>query len=410
MQAIGLTRVNDRISDSFAEELAATEYAYYFVIFYTAVGAPLGLVLMGGIGSGFLLIPVLALCVAALGSSILTVLHATWIPIACGASYLFIQLTLHGESLFGRYVYQFCPWIISLVIVQSLAIHRPNFLHRFAWCTLLVGLAMLPFMSLFIVDDSTQRMGLESGVGLAYANPNAVATWFGFCALYLIIKGYIEAHPAYRLALWVAAVGSLYIVALTVSRGALIAIAASLLVASRKLLKVGFLPLLLLAVLLLGLVELGIFDQVFHLYSQRGIKDSGRLQTWPFVFDKFLDSPVIGIGASNVGVFTAGRVRTPHNGFLLLAAASGIVPLILFCAYVFRSGMAALRTPVSDQDVAFYLPLFTYTVLMTNAGNMEFAAHWAVVSFAVPLAAVLRINRGASRGWRISSLRPERVE
>ena len=78
MQAVGLARVNDRMSDSFAGALAPVEYAYYFAIMYTVLGVPLGLVLMGGIGSGFLLIPVLVLCFVALGSSVLAVLRRAW--------------------------------------------------------------------------------------------------------------------------------------------------------------------------------------------------------------------------------------------------------------------------------------------------------------------------------------------
>ncbi len=99
MQAVAVARANDRMSDSLAGALAPVEYGYYFVIFYTVLGAPLGLILMGGIGSGFLLIPVLAYCFIALGPSVLKVLQTVWIPLACGASYLFIQLALHGESL-----------------------------------------------------------------------------------------------------------------------------------------------------------------------------------------------------------------------------------------------------------------------------------------------------------------------
>ena len=70
------------------------------------------------------------------------------------------------------------------------------------------------------------RIGLDRDVG--YANPNALAGWFGFCVVYLTIKGYVETRPAYRLASWLMAIGSLYIVTLTVSRGALLAVIASL--------------------------------------------------------------------------------------------------------------------------------------------------------------------------------------
>ena len=148
MQAVGIAQINDRMSDSHAASLAPVEYGYYFVIFYTIFGAPLGLILMGGIGSGFLLIPVLGLCFVALGPSLLSTIQSAWIPLACGASYLFIQLALHGESLYFPYVYAFGPWLISLIVVQALAMHRPNFLHRFAMFTLFMGLAILPFMSL----------------------------------------------------------------------------------------------------------------------------------------------------------------------------------------------------------------------------------------------------------------------
>ena len=67
-----MAQINDRMSDSHAASLAPVEYGYYFVIFYTILGAPLGLILMGGIGSGFLMIPVLGLCFVALGPSLLS--------------------------------------------------------------------------------------------------------------------------------------------------------------------------------------------------------------------------------------------------------------------------------------------------------------------------------------------------
>src|ERR1051325_4091551 len=227
MQAVGLARVNDRMSDSLAGALAPVEYGYYFIILYTVLGAPLGLLLMGNVGSGFLMIPVLGLCFFALGASTLKVLQTVWLPLACGASYLFIQLVLHGESLYGMYVYQFGPWLLSLVIVQTLAMHRPNFLHRFAWFTFFLGLAMLSFMSVTNIGQYA-RVALHLNVG--YSDSNTLAGWFGFCVLYLIIKGYVETRPAYRMVAWLMAACSLYVVSLTVSRGALLALVCSLLV------------------------------------------------------------------------------------------------------------------------------------------------------------------------------------
>jgi len=382
MQSVGSGSPAERPTD-LATALAPVEFGYYFVIFYTIFGARLGLILTGGIGSGFLLIPVLSLCFIALGASVITVVRTVWIPIACGVSYLFIQLAVHGEPLYAPYVYQFGPWLISLVIVQALAMHRPNFLHRFAWFTLLMGLAMLPFMS-FGQTRAYERIGLAEDLG--YANPNAMAGWFGFCALYLTIRGYIEARPVYRVGAWLMAVISLYIVTLTVSRAALLAVAGSLGIMSRRLLKVGLMPVVLLAGLLIGLTEVGIFDQAIRSYGIRGAEETGRFLVWPLLVERFWDSPFVGNGASSAGaVLPTGKFVTPHNSFLLFAVASGIVPLFLFCGYCWQSAMLAVRANQGDRDSMFYLPLVVYTVLITSAGNMDFMTPWAVVSLAFPL-------------------------
>jgi hypothetical protein len=401
MQTVGLQSVNDDTGESLAASLAPVEYGFYFVIFYTVLGPPLGLILMGGIGSGFLLVPIVALCLVALGPSFLTVLYTAWIPIACGASYLFIQLALHGESMYAMYVYQFGPWLFSLVVVQALVMHRPDFLHRFAWFMVFMGLATVPFMTVAQAGEY-QRFGMERGVG--NSNPNAVAATFGFCALYMAIKGYIESRPPYRIAAWIMAVGCMYVVTLTVSRGALLAVAASLLVAGRRLWKAGVVPLLLFAGLAGGLLQLGVFDQAIESYSRRAGEETGRLKVWPLLIERFFDSPFVGVGASRLGTWTSpDHYTTPHNGFLLFAVASGIVPLVLFSFYCYRSGITAVRADIDDKESMLYLPLVVYTVLITSAGNMDFMAPWAVVSLAAPSAAGVR--RIALEGTQIRSQR-----
>jgi hypothetical protein len=383
MQALGLADAKYRVSDSLAEALAISEYGYYFVTLYTVIGGPLGLVLMGDIGSGFLLVLVLVFCGVALGPAVLTVFRVLWLPIACGVSHLFIQLALHGESIYRSYVYQFGPWLISLLIVQALAIYRQGFLRRFAWFTVFMGIAMLPFMS-FEQNAAYGRVGLERGVG--YANPNAIAGWFGFCTLYFSISGYIDRRPAYRIAAWLIGLVSLYLVTLTVSRGALVALAGALLVASRRLVKVGFLPILLLIGLFFGVLELGYFDQAIRAYGHRGVEETGRFKIWPLLIEMFLDAPIIGVGVSNTSVITSdGISRTPHNSFLLIGVASGAIPLLLFCSYFIQSAIAGLRSKMAqEQDAVFHLPLVVYTFLIVCAGNMDFMAPWAVVSLAVP--------------------------
>ncbi len=399
MHALDAIPIEGPRNTTYSAALAPAEYGYYFVIFYTVLGAPLGIILMGSIGSGFLLIPVLALCFLALGPAMLHTIQTAWVPLACGLIYLFIQIGIHGESLYEPYVYPFGQWIISLVIVQALATHRPNFLSRFIWFTLFMGLSMLPYMTPS-QGGGYSRVALSEELG--YANANAMAGWFGFCVVCMVIKGYLEKTLVLRIVAWGLALVSFYVVTLTVSRGALLAISAALVMSGRRFLKGGFFPLLLLAAFAAGLLELGVFDQAVRSYALRAREETGRFQVWPLLIERFLSSPLIGVGASHPGAITStGIYVTPHNSFLLFAVASGILPLMLFSFYLVRSAMRALRTEKSrEYDCAFHLPLVVYAVLITCAGNTDFMTPWAIVSLSLPVAAGLDFGNGLEESSR----------
>ena len=301
---------------------------------------------------------------------------------------------------------------VTLVVVQALCLYRPHFVHRCAWVILFLGLALVPFMAMGAGGGYERLRSSAPRRVPAFSNPNALAAWFGFSAVYLTFRGYVETRQSYRLIAWFMAICSLYVVSMTVSRGALIAVAASLLVAGRRMMKAGLLPGLLLIVILLGLLEVGVFDRAIYSYSRRAGEETGRLLIWPLLLDKFMDSPLVGIGVTNAGAVSpsTGTFITPHNSFLLFAVASGIVPFLLFCLYCGRSAVAALRANPDHQDSMYYLPLVLYTVLTTSAGNMDFMAPWAVLSLAVPVAAhVSRMVPSAVNEVRLSELRPEEV-
>ena len=368
--------------------LMVLEGGYYFTIFYTVLGGAFGLTI-GNIGSGFLMLPLFGLCLFATGPYLMTVLYPISLALCCGVSYLLIELFIHNESLSALYVRDFGPWLLSLVIVQSLAL-RPRFLHRFAVFSFLIGLAILPFLN--VRQGSTYaRFGLEAAVG--YSNPNAMAGWFGFCAVYFTIRGYVDKRTIMRIGSWLAGIGCLYVVTLTVSRGTLLAVAVAVLLASRHLLRGGFLPLFLLGGLGWIVIQLGVFDEATHSYTMRGIEETGRLLVWPLLIERMLESPLVGVGASHTGevVVQTGEFITPHNGFLLIGVASGIAPLMLFIAHWVRAAKHAwLANAGAWPDAAFHGPLLAYTLLIVCAGNLDFMTPWAIVSLAIPLAA--RVN------------------
>lgn len=369
------------------------ECGYYLTLLYVTLSGAFGLAMEK---VGILMLALLCLlCILAVGARVPILFQLAAFPIGCGITHIFVQLLIHDEPLGSEYIRIFVPWMLGLIIIQSLAL-RKDFLDRFALFILSVGLAMLPFLSSYDAGGY-ERVGLDSGVG--YANPNALGAWFGFCAVYFTIKGHVARQNNRRFLFWLIAVGCIYVTALTVSRGALLAVTVAILFASRHLLQRGLFPIFLLAGLGFAIFESGIFDGAIRSYGHRVDEGSSRLQAWPLLLEIFLNSPLFGVGASHAYIVVpgTGKVINAHNAFVFIAVGSGIIPLALFVGYWIRSVSAALRANITASlESAFYVPLLIYTFFIISVGNLDYMAPWAIVSLAVPVAATVgESSRGA---------------
>ena len=144
---------------------------------------------------------------------------------------------------------------------------REKCLHRFAMSMFLIGLAALPYLSFYdaaYVTGKMQRAGMSRSIG--FGSTNAMGEWYGFCSVYFIVLGIITAKHSLRILSWIVATGCFYVMTLSVSRGALLAVVVAVLMASRRMLKDGFVPLLILALGGWIVVELGIFDKTAPFY------------------------------------------------------------------------------------------------------------------------------------------------
>jgi O-antigen ligase len=366
------------------------EYGYYAYLSYVVMGGVFGLE-ASNLASA-MLAALFGLCLLQLRFRSLDVIGLAAFPLYCGATYILIQLVFHGESILDGYVQPFVPWLFSVVLIQALSL-RHKFLHRFALVTFFLGLGFLPFLEVSTQAGSYQRIAMNRGI--AFSHTNSMAAWYGYCAVYFIVLSYTTRRMAVRILTFLLSMGCIYMVTLTVSRGALFAIAVAIVIASRHLLKKGFLPILLVAGLGWSLVALGIFDDAIRAYGARGTEETGRFLVWPLVLERILHSPIVGVGASNLPtvVSEAGRI-TPHNGFLFVALASGIIPGALFVAYWYRAAWTAFQARSNHpSDEAFYLPLLAYAFLIVSSGNMDFMVPWVVVSLAVPVMASLGLRQ-----------------
>src|SRR5262249_53380202 len=148
-------------------------------------------------------------------------------------------------------------WILMLVVTQTLS-QRLEFLHRFTFVAFTIGLILLPFLKISGDPLEYGRASLDQTVGLN--NSNECGSWFGFCVVNFIIMGMECRLTISRVVMGLAVVGCLYVVGLTISRGALSATVVASIVAARRLLKRGFVPLLVLVIVVGVVYNLGLFD------------------------------------------------------------------------------------------------------------------------------------------------------
>src|SRR5262249_27443060 len=132
----------------------------------------------------------------------------------------------------------------------------------------------------------------------------------------------------------------------------------------------------------------GVFDQITSHYAKRGMEETGRGLVWPVALERFLDSPLAGVGADNTATYVPGRriPFAPHNSFVFIALASGIFPLALFVAWWIRAAQNAFSYSQRLADGPFRLPLLVYAFVITMVSDFPFMAPWGILTFAVVMA------------------------
>jgi O-antigen ligase len=366
----------------------AIEYLFYAALFYSILGPAFNLsVPFAGVG---MLVVLTAACVISMGWKARVFYRPLILPFAAGISFLFIQLVVHGESLSEPMCRAFSTWLLGMVLVQSLSV-RPQFLHRFTLVMFVMGLVTLPYLGLHGGGLSVERASIGEEVSGNLTNANGLAEWFGFCAVYFVVFGLETKRIMIRIGSWLLAVACLYVVALTVSRGALLATALAITFAIQHLLKRGFIPILLLIVFTWIVFESGLFGQTTARYSARATEETGRFLVWPLALERFVDSPFVGVGTSAVSTYVLGKDKsyTPHNSFIYLGLASGIFPLALFiafCVSMVRSRFSGLEV----KDASFRKSLFVFTLMVSLVGDLSFMSPWGLLAFAPGLAAVAK--------------------
>ena len=357
------------------------EYGYYLITAYTILGGYFGL--ETPLLAAALTVALAFFCLQHFGSQATKILAPVALLLASMIASIGVQIALHQTSLRDAYITRSILWVSGMIIVQSLAL-RPRFLYRCAIVLFVIGIIPLRDLTFSGGGGAVEQARLDAAVQGSLSHPAGLAYWFGFCAVFFAIGGLEDKRVRIQILYWMAAVGSLLVVALTVERGPLLATAIAITIAFRRILKRGFLPVLLLVILTGIVLESGLFLDSVAQYQTRGLVETGRLVLWPMIIDRILESPWIGVGATDVGTqfFRDRRSITPHNAFLYFALASGVVPFALFVAFWIRATLASLTHRDGSNSAVFRIPFLAYGLVffMTGDGSPD---PWVLLMLAV---------------------------
>jgi hypothetical protein len=355
------------------------ESGYYLYLSNMMFGALFG-ISVPLIGGG-VIAALAGVCIWRQKSEVKKLLAPIALLLGCAVSFIMIQIVLHDESITGDSVRSFIIWILSLILVRSLCL-RPGLGHRFTIVLFLIGVMTLPYMGF---KYEAERAFIDEAVSGNMANANGLAEWFGFCAVYFGVLGLENKRGVVRILSLSAAAFCLIIVGLTVSRGTLAATAVGLIIASRRILKRGFVPLLILVFLTWIVSELGIFQSIFAHYSERATEDTGRFKIWAEAVRIFFNSPFMGMGASNASIPLQGVYvdRAPHNSFVYLAVASGVVPLVFFVWFWKRALWRSWFKVDQFQYGPFRTPLLMYIFVTCLSSDLTLTMPWGLLGVVI---------------------------
>ena len=371
------------------------EYSYYFAFSYSVIAAYLGIEIRL-IAAG-ITVALGALCFIKMGAG-RKQMYAPITPLlACAISFVIIEIVIYRTSILDEIIRAFILWVFGLIIMQSLQI-RPGFLLRCTMVMFALGLIAVPHLG-YTTASVVERAsaGIEIGGGLR--NANGLAVWFGFSVVVFGIYA-LEAKRgiAVRMLYSFGALGSLIIVGLSVSRGAVLGCALALCVGFRSVLKRSFVPVLALIILIGVGLESGLVGQILSNYAERATEETGRILVWPLIFDRIFASPILGVGyaANDTYVPEAGVSIVPHNSFLFFALSSGIVPFAFYTAFWIRAVRNRLSNGGGSEYSAFRGPLLVYALVAFMLADIS-VEPWALLALTVGGSADISFDKAQLR-------------
>ncbi len=132
-------------------------------------------------------------------------------------------------------------------------------------------------------------------------------------------------------------------------------------------------------------IQIGLFDSIISNYETRGLEETGRWLLWPYVVERILAAPFVGVGATDISTYMAvvgAEISTPHNSFLYFALTSGMVPFLLWVGFWLRAGWNSIFAQTEGDEGVFQLPILLYILINSMLGDIS-SDPWVLLSLSV---------------------------
>jgi O-antigen ligase len=105
---------------------------------------------------------------------------------------------------------------------------------------------------------------------------------------------------------------------------------------------------------------------------------------WPLIVERFLESPIFGVGMSRIMTFIPDEKDPvpPHNSFLFFALSSGIVPAAFYVAFWIRAVRRSFSDVGGSEYSPFRTPLLLYALVAFILADVS-TQPWALLALTV---------------------------
>ncbi len=274
---------------------------------------------------------------------------------------------------------EFLKTLVFYYLIVALIVDRKRFVAFISVFVLMIGKIAFDALKLYMSGGFVHTMGVDrlTGTTSAGGDPNALAATMAISIPVAVAAALYFRSKLVQLGLWGLSAGMVYLIAITGSRGGLLAFLGVLVGAFLFARQKALVATVAIVVLVGGWFMLPdqYQDRYATLVDAEDMNDtsSGRIDIWEAGLSMIVNRPILGVGAGAFrwaaasGAFGYGRFMQAHNLFIQIAATTGLIGLFVWLAfaYNFYGRLRRILTDAPLNDETRWMTIFVKAFIVS---------------------------------------------